>query len=169
MRFLIETWLLLSDELEVAEHTTSCCTLPTNRLLWPSTASQTSPISCRIAQWRGYLATPTSYFNWTCVQTSRVSWQALVHARPCHWWQLHKYHGRCQSELQTVCFPPSSTGIRSLNWRSLHQSLVARTASRSLRKASMTCASSLSLYQKSHEAHGKSNHNPPLVNCSISF
>ena len=33
MRFLIETWLLLSDQLEVAEHTTSFCTLPTNRLL----------------------------------------------------------------------------------------------------------------------------------------
>lgn len=73
-------------------------------------------------------AMPTIYFNATSVQTRRVSWQALVHhARPCHWWQLRKYHDRCQSELQAVCFPPSSTGTRSLKWRSLHQSLVART------------------------------------------
>ena len=33
MRSLSESWLLLSDEQEVAEHTTSRCTLPTNRLL----------------------------------------------------------------------------------------------------------------------------------------
>lgn len=127
MRFLIETWLALGsigshgahDFLLHSAHESAACGLQQRAKHPQYCAGLLNGVDTS--------AMPTSYFNTTSMQTSRVSWQALVYVWPCHWWQLHKYHDRCQSELQAVCFPPSSTRIRSLNWRSLHQSLVACT------------------------------------------
>lgn len=112
--------------------------------LWPSTASQISSISRRLASWRRYLRRANQLLQRdVCADTQSVvasvgpprSAMSLVAAL-----QVPR---QVSARLQAVCFPRSSTVIRSLDWRSLHQSLVARTAVDLIRKASLTCASSL--------------------------